>query len=68
MMESRSLKTLHLIGIKFSKEAYNELGIGLSKAKSLKKLLINQSNIAQYGLQEIANGFAKSSSIDYLDL
>ena len=68
MTESRSLKCLHLVGIKFSKEGYVTLGDGIAKAKSLKKLMINQSNIAQYGLQELANGFLQSSSVDYLDL
>jgi Ran GTPase-activating protein (RanGAP) involved in mRNA processing and transport len=68
MQESRHLKTLHLIGMKFSREAFSILGDGIAKAKSLKKLIINQSNIGTYGLQELAAGFASSSSVEYLDL
>jgi hypothetical protein len=41
MQESRSLKILHLIGMKFSKEAFVTLGDGIAKSKSLKRLLIN---------------------------
>lgn len=59
---------LHLVGMKFSREAFIVMGQGIAKAKALKKLLINQTNIASYGLQEMANGFAFSSSLEYLDL
>ena len=68
MIESRTLRTLQLVGMKFSKEAYTVMGAGIAKARALKKLIINQTNIATYGLQEMANGFAISSSIEYLDL
>ena len=68
MLESRSLRTLQLVGMKFSKEAYSVMGTGIAKARALKKLIINQTNIGSYGLQEMANGFAISSSIEYLDL
>ena len=51
------MKTLHLIGIKFSKEAFVTLGEGIAKAKSLKRLILNQTNIGTYGLTELANGF-----------
>jgi hypothetical protein len=54
--------------MKFSKEAFSILGKGIANAKALKRLYINQTNIATYGLQEMANGFAISSSIQYLDL
>ena len=59
---------LHLVGMKFSREAFIVMGEGIAKAKALKKLLINQTNIASYGLKEMANGFAFSSSLEYLDL
>lgn len=68
MQESRALKTLHLIGMRFSREAYATLGEGIAKAKSLRKLILNQTNIGQYGLPELAAGFAQCSSIEYLDL
>lgn len=45
MQESRSLKTLHLVGLKFSTTGFAALGEGIAKAKSLKRLIINQSNI-----------------------
>jgi Ran GTPase-activating protein (RanGAP) involved in mRNA processing and transport len=57
-----------LVGLKLSREAFAVLGVGITKARALKKLIINQTNIASYGLQELANGFAISSSIEYLDL
>ena len=68
MMESRKLRVLQLVGIKFSREAFTIMGEGIAKARALKKLMINQTNIGSYGLQEMANGFAVSSSIEYLDL
>ena len=68
MMESRTLRVLQLVGMKFSKEAYTVMGEGIAKARALKKLIINQTNIASYGLQEMANGFVMSSQIEYLDL
>jgi hypothetical protein len=68
MQESRCLKTLHLIGMRFSKEAYGILGEGIATAKTLKRLIINQTNIGSYGLAELAAGFSQCSSIEYLDL
>lgn len=68
MQESRCLKTLHLIGMKFSKEAFGILGEGIATAKTLKRLIINQTNIGSYGLAELAAGFSQCSSIEYLDL
>ena len=41
MQESRCLKTLHLIGMKFSRSAFAALGEGIGNAKTLKRLLIN---------------------------
>jgi hypothetical protein len=32
---------LHLVGMKFSREAFIVMGEGIAKAKALKKLLIN---------------------------
>lgn len=50
MLESRTLRVLHLVGMKFSREAFSVMGDAIAKAKALKKLLINQTNIAAYGL------------------
>ena len=58
MQESRCLKTLHLIGMRFSKEAYGILGEGIATAKTLKRLIINQTNIGSYGLAKLAAGFS----------
>jgi hypothetical protein len=58
MQESRTLKTLHLIGMRFSREAFSILGEGIATAKTLKRLLLNQTNIGQYGLTELAAGFS----------
>jgi hypothetical protein len=41
MLESRTLRTLQLVGMKFSKEAFTVLGTGIAKARALKKLIIN---------------------------
>lgn len=68
MQDSRCLKTLHLIGMRFSKEAFSALGEGIAQAKSLKRLIINQTNIGTYGLSELAAGFSHCSSVEYLDL
>jgi hypothetical protein len=50
MIESRTLRSLQLVGIKFSREAFTILGQGISKARALKKLALNQTNIGSYGL------------------
>jgi hypothetical protein len=39
-----------LVGLKLSREAFAVLGVGITKARALKKLIINQTNIASYGL------------------
>jgi hypothetical protein len=54
--------------MKFSKESFSILGDAIAKAKSLKRLLINHSNLGTYGLAELASGFSLCSSIEYLDL
>ena len=41
MLESKTLRVLHLVGMKFSREAFTVMGEGISKAKALKKLMIN---------------------------
>lgn len=68
MQENRNLKQIHIIGLKFSREAFTVFGEGIAKAKSLKKLIFNQTNIGQYGLAELALGFSQCSSVEYLDL
>ncbi|TNV84927.1 hypothetical protein FGO68_gene10736 [Halteria grandinella] len=68
MQENRNLKQIHIIGMKFSREAFTIFGEGIAKAKSLKKLIFNQTNIGQYGLAELALGFSQCSSVEYLDL
>jgi hypothetical protein len=68
MQENRNLKQIHIIGMKFSREAFATFGEGIAKAKSLKKLIFNQTNIGQYGLAELALGFSQCSSVEYLDL
>jgi hypothetical protein len=54
---SRTLKCLHIVGMRFSRESYANLGEGIAEAKSLKKLILNQTNIGTYGLNELAAGF-----------
>jgi hypothetical protein len=66
--ESKVLQVLQIVGMKFNKEAYQWLGLGISRAKSLKKLLINQTNIASVGLYDIAKAFSTCYSVEYLDL
>ena len=41
MLESRTLRVLQLVGMKFSREAFTVMGDAIAKAKALKKLLIN---------------------------
>ncbi|CDW74317.1 UNKNOWN [Stylonychia lemnae] len=66
--ESDQLITLHLCGFKFSKDAFSQFGKNLATAKNLKRLQLNQTNVASLGLQDLANAFILCTSIEFLDL
>eukprot|EP00347_Sterkiella_histriomuscorum_P019064 403343098 len=68
IMESSHLQQLQLVGMKFSREAFQSFSKCLAKSKSLRKLIINQTNIASYGMQDLVNAFNFCHSVEYLDL
>jgi hypothetical protein len=67
---SKKLIFLHIVGFKISREGYQAVGAAVAKSDSLRRLLINQSNIGSMGgaLQDIANSFQHCQSVEYLDL
>jgi hypothetical protein len=48
--ESRDLRLLQIVGVRLHKDSFAALGKAVAKSKSLKKLLISQTNIASCGL------------------
>ena len=53
--------------MKFSKESFQALGKSLSKAKALKNLSINQTNLASF-LPEFIIGFSENYTLEFLNL
>jgi len=58
---------MQLVGIKFNQQSINALGKGIMSSISLKKLMINQSNLSASFLQELIPGFTECQTIEYID-
>ena len=66
---SEKLREVQIIGWIIKDEGWEALGWGCERAKSLKKLVIRNTNIAERDyLHLLCRGLAKSMSVENIDL
>lgn len=66
---SDTLTLLHLIGFQIRDDGWTSLSQGLGKTNTLKRLLIQNTNLAEKNhLQLLSKGLAKTLVIEYVDL
>ena len=65
---TKSLRFLHLVGIRFSQEAWEQLGDGITNNKSLYKLSINRCPMKPENMQAFSQSLGKHEFIETIDL
>ena len=65
---TKHLRFLHLVGIKFSQDAWEQLGDGLLNNKSLYKISINRCPMKPENVQVFAPALGKHELVETIDL
>ena len=67
--ETKVLRTLEFVDLKFTHQSWNKLGKALGNNKTLTRLTLTACNLAQgKSMQELMNGFSNNSSIKRLQI
>lgn len=65
---TKHLRFIQLVGIRFSQEAWQELGDGMTNNKSLYKLSINRCPMKPENVQAFSQSLGKHEFIETIDL
>lgn len=68
LAETKKLRFLHLVGMRFSLESWNLLGEGIESNKSLYKVAINRCPMKPESVQAIISALGTHANLETIDL